>query len=214
MQTGVREALLFHGLFFAIAAPVVFLTDGAAYGRAQLWLTAGYHLALPAWALMRGHTEWLWLWLFLLPLSVAQVVPDWVLVDVTRTLVFPDHGLPRIGGAVPVVFVGLWVMALFPILLVAQSTRHPYLVAAVISLPAFAVLEWTARPLQLWFGQNAKLFDGVAVYTLVPEMLLCLAALAAYRSLRGAALPVRVIGAVSVSVFYTGALLISLLLIG
>ncbi len=214
MQTGVREALLFHGLYFAVAAPVLFVTADAGYGLAQLWLTLGYSVALLAWALMRGHTEWLWLWLFLLPLSAAQIVPDWVLVEVTQTLVFPDHGLPRIGGAVPVVFMGMWVMLLFPILLIAQSTRRPYAVSAILSLALFTFCEWAARPLQLWQGQNAKLVEGVAVYTLIPEVLLCLAALYAYRHLRSAPLPLRVTGAVAVSVFYAGALVISLLLVG
>ncbi len=214
MHTGVREALLFHGLFFAVATPVLLLTTGNAYGQAQLWLAIAYNLTLPAWALMRGHTEWLWLWLFLLPLSAAQVVPDWVLVDVTGTLTFPDHGLPRIGGAVPIVFMGLWIMLLFPILLIAQSSRRPYLSALVLGLLLFSLCEWLSRPLQLWQGQNVWLVDGLAVYTLIPEVLLCLATLVAYRHLRSAPLASRVAGALAVSVFYAGALVISLLLIG
>lgn len=212
MHSGVREALVFHLLFFAAAAAVLWLLKGTALGQGMLWLTVGYHLALPAWALLRGRSEWLWLWLFLLPLSAAQVLPDWALVEITRTLVFPDHGLPRIGGAVPVIFIGLWAMLLFPILLLGQASRHPYWTTAALALIAFTFCEWAARPLQLWHGQNVTLVYGVAVYTLIPEMLLSLCALYAYRSTRSDWLPTRIVAAVGVSVFYAGALVLSLLL--
>ncbi len=212
MHTAVREALWFHLAFFLVALPALYLAQGAAYGWTLLWLVIGYNLALPAWALVRGHTEWLWLWLFLLPLSCAQVVPDWVLVEVTRTLVFPDHGSPRIGGAVPVAFMGMWLMALLPLVLIAQSSRRPYLTMGLLSLLVFTFWEWAARPLRLWHGQNVWLVYGVAVYTLLPEVLLGLMTLTAYRSLRSAGPAIRLLGALGVSVFYAGALVISLLL--
>ena len=54
---------------------------------------------------------------------------------------------------------------------------------------------------------------GVAAYVLVAEVLLCWAALAAYRGTRGSALPVRVVAAAGVSLLYTGALLWALLVV-
>lgn len=212
MHTAVREMLWFHFAYFAVAIAALYLAPAAAYGWTLLWLVVAYNVALPVWALLRGHTEWLWLWLFLLPLSIAQVVPDWVLVDVTRTLVFPDHGLPRIGGAVPVIFMGMWLMALLPLILIAQSSRHPYLTMALLSLGLFAFWEWAARPMRLWYGQDVWLVQGVAVYTLPPEVLLGLLSLGAYRALRSAGPVSRLLGALGVSVFYAGALVISLLL--
>lgn len=214
MHTAVREALWFHFAFFLVAAAALYLSGNATYGWTLLWLVVAYNIGLPAWALVRGQTEWLWLWLFLLPLSAAQAVPDWMLVEVTKTLVFPDHGLPRIGGAVPVVFMGMWVIALLPLILVAQSSRRPYLTMAVASFLLFAFWEWAARPMRLWYGQNTWLVQGVAVYTLLPEVLLALATLGAYRSLRGAGPLARIGAALGVSVFYAGALAISLLLTG
>lgn len=212
MSASVREALLLHGLYFVVAAPLLLMNQGVAFGQSLLWLTVGYHVLLPAWSLLRGHSEWLWLWLFLLPLSAAQVLPDWALVEVTQTLVFPDHGLYRIGGAVPVCFLGLWTPALFPIVLLAQASRQPYFVAGALSLALFAFWEWAAVPLQIWEPRNVTMVNGVAIYVLLPEVLLGMATLHAYRRLRDASLLQRVTGALGVPVLYAGALLLSLLL--
>lgn len=213
MHRHLREALLFHTAFFVIAAAAIFLTPVRAFGSVLLIAAIIYQLALPAWSLMRGHGDWLALWAFLLPLSLCQPLADWVLVDVAQTLTFPDHGIYRIGGAVPLYFCGLWTMALFPVLLAAQHSRAPWLTAAGTGLLVFAACEWIARPLGLWQARNVATIAGVAVYVLAAEVLLCWAALAAWRSTRASALPTRVLAAVAVSAFYTGALLWALLIV-
>lgn len=212
MQIAVREALWFHALFFAIAAPVLLLTHGPALGSGVLWLTVGYNIAIPALGLLRGHAEWLWLWLFLAPLSMAQVMPDWALTAIAGTLVFPDLGVIRIGGEVPVYFMGMWMALLFPITLYAGAQRHPYVVAAWLSLPAFALCEWAAPRLQLWFSHDVVLLDGMALYPLIPEAMLAMSTLWAYRTLRTAGTIARIAGALAVSVFYAGALFIALVI--
>lgn len=211
MHLGVREALAFHALFFIAAGVTLWLTPAGALGWALLWLTIAYHVALPTWALLRAQTEWLALWLFLLPLSVAQLLPDWALVRIAQTLVFPDHGILRVGDAVPLYLAGMWTMLLFPILLIAQSARHPFLAAALLAVILFAAAEWAAQPLRLWHAQNVATVAGVAVYVLVAELLLVLAALRAYRLHRRDAAPTRILAALGVSVFYAGALFLSLL---
>lgn len=213
MNLGVREALAFHTLFFAVAGIVLWSIPDRAYGASLLALTVGYQLLLPLWALIRGQTDWLSLWAFLLPLSLLQPLPDWALVSIAGTLVFPDHGITRIGGAVPLYFAGMWSMALFPVLLLALATRRPYLTAGALGLVAFTLCEWIARPLELWHAQNAGQIGGVAIYVLVAELLLCWTALAAYRRCRRAGLLTRIGAAAQVSVFYAGALFLSLLLI-
>lgn len=213
MHRHLREALLFHTAFFVIAASAIMLSPLRAFGSVLLIAALAYQLALPAWSLMRGHADWLSLWAFLLPLSLCQPLADWVLVDIAQTLVFPDHGIYRIGGAVPLYFCGLWTMALFPVLLLAQHSRMPWLTTAGVGLLVFAACEWIARPLGLWHARNVATVAGVAVYVLAAEVLLCWAALAAYRGTRSAALPTRVIAAIAVSLFYTGALLWALLVI-
>jgi hypothetical protein len=213
MHPSVREALLFHLLFFVAAAAALWLAPAALYGRMLLAAAIVYQLALPAWALVRGHGDWLSLWAFLLPLSLCQPLADWALVEVAHTLVFPHHGVWRIGGAVPLYFAGMWTMALFPIVLLAQRSRWPWLSCAVLSLAVFAVCEALARPLGLWHAQHVATIAGVAVYVLAAEVMLGWATLAAWRGSRSAGLPGRVLAAVAVSIFYTGALFWCLLLV-
>ena len=211
MNPSVRDALWFHILFMAAALPLVFLSEGAERGQNLLWLTLGYHVLLPLVSLIRRHHEWLFLWLFLLPLAAGQVLPDWALVRVAGVLVFPDLGQPRIGGDVPIYFLGLWMMLLFPVLLLGQSSRRPYLATGVLSLALFAFWEWAARPLQIWYNRDVLAIDGMALYPLIPEMLLALTALWAYRHFGRGGIPGRLMAALSVNVFYTGACFLSLL---
>lgn len=212
MKASIREALWFHGLFFAGSLPVLLFLQGAALGKALIGLTLFYNIALPALSVLRGHNEWLKLWLFLLPLSCGQVLPDWALVDVAGVLHFPDHGVWRIGGAVPVYFMGLWIMLLFPIILISDSLRSRHVAAAALGLLAFAFCEWAARPLSLWQGQNVRMIDGVALYVLLPEVLLVLATLSAYRNSRGRSIIQQWFSAFGVNLLYTGALFIGLTL--
>lgn len=213
MQLGVREALAFHGLFVAIAGAALWLAPAGLYGWTLLWLTVAYNLGLPAWALMRGYVDWLSLWLFLLPLSAAQLLPDAALVTIAQTLVFPDHGIARVGGAVPLYFAGMWTMLLFPIVLLAQASRRPYLTAGVLALLLFGAAEWAATPLNLWRAQNVGTVAGIAGYALAAELLLAWATVRTYRHHRRDSAPGRVLAALSVSVFYTGALFLALLLL-
>ena len=212
MKASTREALWFHALFFVASLPVLFFTHGTLFGKGLLLLTLGYNIALPIFALVRGHTEWLKLWIFLLPLSCGQVLPDWALVQIAGVLTFPDHGAWRISGAVPVYFMGLWMMLLFPVTLISDNMRSRYFAAAILSLVLFGFWEWAAQPLQLWQPQNVRTIAGVAIYVLIPEVFLGLATLHAYRNTRGSGIIQQVFSALSVNLLYTGALFISLLL--
>lgn len=214
MNASTREALWFHVIFFVVSAPVLMLAKGNALGQGLLLLTLGYNIALPVAALVRGHSEWISLWAFLLPLSAAQVLPDWALVQIAHTLVLPDLGQYRLGGVVPIYFMGMWIMLLFPILLLSNATRSRYLIAMLLSFPLFVFWEWAARPLNLWYGQNVRMIGGVALYTIIPEVLLSLAALWMYRTTREDGIFARLIGGLSVPLFYAGALFASLIFIG
>ena len=214
MNHSAREGLWFHVLFFMAAAPMLLFARDANLGKGLMLMTLAYNLLLPAAAFVRRHPEWLSLWFFLLPLSAAQVLPDLALASVAKVLVFSDLGQPRIGGEVPVYFMGMWMMLLFPILLIGNATRSRYLNTAVMAFIAFAFWEWAARPLNIWHAQDVLMSHGIALYVLVPEVLLCLAALWMYRLTGESHIIARVFGALSVPVFYAGALFISLALIG
>lgn len=214
MNASIRDMLWFHAAFFALALPLAVLLRDAALGHALLALAIAYNLLLPAFGVMRGHNNWLRLWAFLLPLSCAQVLPDWALARYAQTLVFPDHGIPRIGGLVPVYFMGLWIMLLFPVLLWADAVRSRYLSAFVLALALFTLWEWLAPALHLWRPQGVRTISGVALYPLIPEALLAFTALWMYRQTRELNYVQQVFGAISVSAFYAGTLFFALLLMG
>jgi hypothetical protein len=102
-----KDALVFHAVFFAVALPAALLLKDKALGTTLVVLALGYNIALPLAGFVRGHDRWPRLWLFLVPLSLTLPCADWMLVERMGTLMFPDHGVPRLGGAVPIYFMGL-----------------------------------------------------------------------------------------------------------
>ena len=149
-----------------------------------------------------------------LPLSLTLPCADWMLVERMGTLIFPDHGVPRLGNAVPVYFMGLWIMLLWMVLWFAQLTSRPYIATAVMALAGFVFWEWAARPMALWHAVGVNQVAGFALYPLIPEVLLCLSALYFWRLLRHKPWYQKLIAALGLTVFYTGALALSLLWIG
>lgn len=212
--TGVRDALIFHALFFAIAIPVALSIAGNTLGVALVVFAIAYNVALPLIGKWRGHGEWFGLWKFLLPLSIALPCADWMLVERMGTLTFPDHGIVRLGGAVPVYFMGLWIMLLWQVCWLAMATRKPYGVVAALSLGGFLIWEWAARPMNLWHAQDVLQVQGFAIYPLIPEMLLAIGALWLWNTLKNKPYTQQFLGALSLAVFYAGALSLSLLWIG
>ena len=211
---GVRDALVFHALFFAIAIPVALNVEGNALGLALVVLAVAYNIALPWVGHWRGHDGWVQLWKFLLPLSIALPCADWMLVERMGTLTFPDHGIVRLGGAVPLYFMGLWIMLLWQVCWLALATKKPYPVVAALSLGGFLVWEWAARPMNLWHAQDVLQIQGFAIYPLIPEMLLAIGALWLWNVLGNKSTFQQITGALALAVFYAGALSLSLLWIG
>jgi hypothetical protein len=211
---GVRDALVFHTAFFAIAIPVALNTAGNTLGIALMVFAVAYNIALPLAGVLRGHGEWVRLWKFLLPLSIALPCADWMLVERMGTLTFPDHGISRLGGAVPLYFMGLWIMLLWQVCWLAMATKKPYPVVAALSLGGFLIWEWAARPMNLWHAQDVLQVQGFALYPLIPEMLLAMGALWLWNVLGNKSTFQQITGALALAVFYAGALSLSLLWIG
>lgn len=208
-----RDALLFHLAFFLVAVPVVILVPGKSLGKAILILAALYNILLPAVANWRRHQQWYLLWVFLLPLSFTLPMADWMLVKRMGTLVFPDHGVPKFANVVPVYFAGLWIMLLWPVCLFASAAKRQwsYLAAGLLGLVLFLLWEWAARPLNLWQPRNVMTIAGAAIYPLIPEALLCIAALWMWRTTTMSPRWQKVLGAMSITFFYAGALSLFLL---
>ena len=209
-----KDALVFHAVFFTVALPAALLLKDKALGTTLVVLALGYNIALPLAGLARGHARWPRLWLFLAPLSLTLPCADWMLVERMGTLMFPDHGVPRLGGAVPVYFMGMWIMLLWMVLWFAQLTRWPYLATALFAFAGFVFWEWAARPMALWHAVGVAQIAGFALYPLIPEVLLCLGALYFWRLLQNKPIYHQVLAALSLTVFYAGALALALLWIG
>jgi hypothetical protein len=136
------------------------------------------------------------------------VLPDWVLSRQLGALDFPNLGGPRF-DTVPAYMAGMWVV---PLIWVLWLAGRSLLFAGIVALLLFGAAEWAARPLQLWHAQHVQMYLGVALYVLPAELLLGSACAYAFLRSRDSAFPIRVGAAACVTIFYTGALVLSFFL--
>lgn len=209
-HAGLRALVAFHAAFFALIG-VVAVLEPPAKGWAVLGLVAGYNVGLPILARAAGRDDWFAYWAFLLPLSVFQVLPDWVLAGEVGTLVFPAVGGPRVDDVIPLAMAGMWVPPLFIVLALAGDSG---IRAAGLALLVFLGSELAAPVLELWEpGAGTTQVAGVALYVLPAEAALGWAAWLAFRQAADASRPARVGAALAVSTFYVGALVLAYFLI-
>ena len=207
------DCIIFH-VAYGVMSGVALVLPEPALGLRILGLVLAYNLMLPAYAQWRGHADWVRLWLFLLPLSIFQILPDSFMASVRAVLVFPDTGVPRIGH-VPVYMAGMWVIPLFLLLMLGHGVQdrlgrwQAMLAVAAASLLLFGGAERLAPVLSLWYAQGVHQFMGVALYVLVPEMLLGVAALVAYEEGSGRGAAYHLTAAAAVMLFYLGTLVLS-----
>jgi len=205
-----RAAGAFHAAFFACAG-LIALLEAPAKGWAVLGLVIAYNIGLPLLARAVGRRDWLALWAFLLPLSLFQVLPDWLLAELVGTLRFPDIGGPRLDDAITLAMGGMWVPPLFIVLALARGRAA---VAAGLALVVFLGSELMAPVLELWkpAGDTTRV-AGVALYVLPAEAALGWAASTAFVRTARAPRAARVGAALAVSTFYTGALTLAYFLL-
>lgn len=202
----VRAIVLIHvGLL--VAGAVAIALPSPAQGWGVLASVVAYNVALPLVAHRVGRADWVALWAFLLPVSVFQVLPDWVLADLVGTLRFPDVGGPRVDDVIPVAMAGMWVPPLFAVL--ALSGGRPGR-AAALAAAVFLGTELLAPVVDLWApaGDTTRAL-GVAVYVLPAEAALGWAAATGFLLTRERPAAQRIGGALAVSTFYLGALVLS-----
>jgi hypothetical protein len=203
-----RDALVFHIVYSALCVPVL-LVPGPGMGVKLFILVLVYNIALPVTARLRVHPEWLNIWLFALVLSVFQVFPDWFLSHQLNVLVFPEDGFPRI-GTVSGYMAGLWTIPTFIIVYAAMRVRArfsataAYAAAAVLSLVIYGVSEQTVWMLPSWYAQNVRMIGHMAVYIIVPELILGVSCVYAYELIRGRSHLLRVPAAFLVMLLYLG----------
>lgn len=208
--TNPRVALGFHAAVAAVALGVLAL-PWPDLGWRVTAIVVAYHAGVLVVGRTSIGTGWTTAWLVLAPVSVLMVLPDWFLSSVLGTLEFADTGAPFI-GTVPVFMAGMWVMALFPLVLVAAAVEQragPGAGAAAVALAGLLLFygaELIAPVVPLWEPVDVPMVGAVAVYVLPAEVLLSVGAWLVVRGALWRARSVTALGALALPVLYTGAL--------
>ena len=185
-----KDAILIHFIFAITCVPVLLIPF--AIGIKLLILVIFYNFLIPLFGYWRNYEDWIKIWLFSLTLSIFQIWPDWFLASQLGTIVFPpDDGIFHIGGAVSAYMAGLWTIPFFNIIFIGQrikerkSLNSAYLIVALTSFLIFTMSEGTLWILGSWYAQNVHLlFDHIAIYILVPEIILGLSTFYCYEMIR------------------------------
>ena len=184
-----RDALVVHLLFVLVCGIILLIPANIGIGIKLFILVIIYNLLVPLFGLFRKHTEWVKLWLFVFILSMLQIWPDWFLSAQLEVLVFPDDGLFKI-GSVSGYMLFLWAIPFFMILIISQSVqerysqREGYLTAAITSLLIFGISEMTMWTFGSWYAQNVTMIGHVAIYIIIPEIILGLTTYFAYETIK------------------------------
>lgn len=185
MQFKNAEAFLirFYCYFFVIVGimmtPCNIIDENVApwtRGTASLVCVVGWNIAF---VLLVPKKSTLWKqWEFCALLSLIMPIPDLFLVKVIRTLVFDPHPL-WIGNGVPVAMMGMWTIALLPVIHLANmygsSTTSRNVLGGLISGMWFFLAEIFCAPfLRLWHvTPKVQLLVGhIPLYVLVAEAIL------------------------------------------
>jgi len=182
-----RHAAIFHVAFGILAVLILALLPGIPVGIRMGILVILYVAGLPVYAVITRHPRWLDIWRFALILSVFQVFPDMFLSAQLGVLVFAKDGLFNF-GPVSGYMAGLWTVPFFIIIYIgkrveeALDTRWSNAMVALAALLLFGGSEFTMWAIPSWYATNLDVMIGpAAVYILVPEILLGIAAYQAWR---------------------------------
>ncbi|TGN10253.1 DUF6989 domain-containing protein [Leptospira ilyithenensis] len=210
--------VLYFIIYSIIAGSVLSFTD-LSPGWKLFSLTLFFHISfLSLTKPLRWHIPFQ-IWKFLLPLSILMILPDWFLSEVLGVLVFPEDGFFKI-GTVAGYMAGLWEIPLFILVYIgikleekSVSILGTCLWVAFLSLAIFGAAEATMWILTSWYAQNVKMIGHVALYVLVPEMILGVTTYLAYQGFSGGPYIIQIGMAALIMIQYTGSLAISYLVI-
>jgi len=187
-----RDALFVHLIFIVICAVILLIPVDLKIGVRLFILVIIYNLAVPIVGIWRKYAEWVEIWLFAFILSLFQIFPDWFLSAQLEVLVFPEDGLFKI-GTVSGYMLLLWAIPFFMILFIGQRVHErystnmsylPYLVVALLSLLIFGMSEMTMWTLGSWHAQNVTMIGHVAIYIIIPEVILGLSTYFSYEMIK------------------------------
>lgn len=187
-------------------------------GVAALLVVGAYEVGVLVVAVVTRDRPLLRLWWFAAALSLWQVLPDQVLVEVVGSLRFPPDGVPDI-GAVTLPMAGMWMMPTVLVVLAGEAVRRragpgPAVAgAAGVALLVFAAAETVIPRLGVWEPVDVPTVGTVAPYVLVAEVLLGAVLWLAWRADRSGPPWWTPLVAGLVSLTYTGAAVSSWLLL-
>lgn len=209
LDRSMMDLLGVHIVFTLFTAILLILPFGLSINILLLIIVVFYNLLLPLAAKRRNHPEWFCVWTFVAILSILQIFPDWFLADGLNVLNFIDQSFPMV-GAVPLYMGGLWAIPLFLIVYAGSQISESrgrlqgYLVAGILSLAIFGMAEATMWMLSSWETLAQVVVSHVALYILIPEMLLGMTALLAYDSVRDRGLHYKLMASYLVMALYIG----------
>ena len=187
-----RDALFVHLIFIVICAVILLIPVDLKIGVRLFILVIIYNLAVPIVGIWRKYAEWVEIWLFAFILSLFQIFPDWFLSAQLEVLVFPEDGLFKI-GTVSGYMLLLWAIPFFMILFIGERVHErystnmvylPYLVVALLSLLIFGMSEMTMWTLGSWHAQNVTMIGHLAIYIIIPEVILGLSTYFSYEMIK------------------------------
>ena len=213
-----RDFIYVNLLFAVVAAAVLLFPATIGISARLLVVVIAYNVMIPFVALQRGHTEWIRIWLFAFALSILQIWPDWYLSAELGVLAFPDEGFVMI-GTVPAYMAGLWAIPLFTIIYVGQLVQKRWadkwvlVIVGALTLAIFGFAEATMWMLPSWHAVGVTMIGHVAVYIIVPEIVLGLSTYITYDIVRERPLWMIAIAAVLVMILYLGCAVLSFFMI-
>jgi hypothetical protein len=204
-----RDLILLHVVFAILCVIVLTLLPGVVIGVRLLLLVVTYNLMVPLFGKWRNHSDWLKIWTFVFPLSILQVIPDWYLAAELNVIVFPDSGFLAI-GTIPIYMAGLWAIPLFIILYLGTridqkgSLHFTLLTVGILSLVIFGISEETLWALPAWYAQNVTTIGHVAIYIIIPEIILGVSTFIGYNQTKDKQWIFKIIWVYLIMVLYIG----------
>ncbi|TFG27464.1 MAG: hypothetical protein EU532_07390 [Promethearchaeota archaeon] len=204
-----RDFIVIHIIFAIICAILLSPIITFLIGIKLFILVIIYNVIVPFAGILRKNTEWVNLWLFSLILSVFQIWPDWFLSAQLEILVFPEDGLFKI-GTVSGYMLFLWAIPFFVILFTGKSLnmrysqKIVYLMVALLSLLIFGISEMTIWMIGSWYAQNVTMIGHMAIYIIIPEILLGISIYYSYNQIKEKNQLLKVPAAFIVMILYLG----------
>ncbi|MBD3256619.1 MAG: hypothetical protein GF383_16115 [Candidatus Lokiarchaeota archaeon] len=201
--------LIVHGIFSLVCMLILFLPLNIKIGIKLFILVLIYNIIIPIVGVWKKDRNWLNIWLFSFILSLFQIWPDWFLSAQLNILIFPEDGLFKI-GTVSGYMLFLWAIPFFIILYVGKrietdySERIVYSCVALLSLLIFGTSEMTIWTIGSWYAQNVFTIGHIAVYIIVPEILLGLSTNYFYKTIEKKSHYYKIIAAFFVMLIYLG----------